>query len=149
MSVKTIRRMAAELLKCGESRVLLDPNEAKKIEEALTREDVRGLISSGIITRKQKKGVSRWRARHRRAQKKKGRGRGAGGIRGKKYSRLPQKEIWMARIRAQRKLIKGLLGEGKIEGAAYRKTYRMVKGGAFKGKNQLLAHMKEAGMLKS
>ena len=149
MSVKTIRRLAAELLKCGESRIVLDPNEMKKIEEALTREDVRGLINSGIISRKQKKGVARWRARARHAQRKKGRGRGSGAMKGKKHSRLPEKEAWMARVRSQRKLLKGLLTEGKVDGKAYRKTYRMIKGGAFKGKNQLLTHMKEAGMVKS
>jgi len=149
MAVKTIRRIAAELMKCGESRVILNPADSKKIEEALTREDVRSLIKSGAITRKPKKGVSRWRARMHREQKKKGRRRGPGSLKGKKFSRLPEKDAWMARVRAQRKLLKNLLMDGKIDSKSYRKSYRMVKGGAFKGKNQLLANMKEAGVIKA
>ena len=148
MSVKTVRRIAASLLKCGEGRIVLDPNEDKRISEALTREDVRGLIKAGVVRRKAIKGVSRNRARERHLKRKKGRGRGPGTRRGKKYSRLPQKEAWMARVRSQRKLLKELLAEAKLEGKNYRIAYRMVKGGAFKGKNQLLAHLKDANMLK-
>jgi large subunit ribosomal protein L19e len=148
MSTKTIRRIAADLLKCGESRVVFNPSEIKRVEDALTREDVRDLIATGAIIRLPKIGVSRGRARKRHLAKKKGRHRGRGTVRGKKFSRLPEKEAWMARIRAQRKLIKQLLGEGKIDGKGYRVTYRMVKGGAFKGRTQLLTHLKEAGMMK-
>jgi large subunit ribosomal protein L19e len=148
MSIKTVRRLAADLLKCGEGRIVLNPTESKKIEEALTREDVRSLINSGVITRKQKRGVSRRKARERHAQKKKGRSRGHGVLRGKKYSRLSQKDAWMARVRAQRALLKKMLEEGKIEGNNYRTAYRMIKGGAFKGKAQLTTHLKDAGMLK-
>ncbi len=148
MATKTVRRIAAELLKCGESRVVLEPAELKKIEEALTREDVRALIASGAVWRKQKIGVSRGRARIRHLKKKKGRMRGPGKMRGKKYSRLPQKEAWMNRVRAQRKMLKGLMLDGKIESRSYRVAYRMIKGGAFKGRNQLMAHLKEANMLK-
>jgi large subunit ribosomal protein L19e len=149
MSVKTVKRIAAKLLKCGESRIILDPNETKRISEALTREDVRGLISAGLVRRKQKRGVSRARARERHLKKKKGRRRGKGSRKGKKYSRLPKKKAWIARIRAQRKILRDLLTEGKIEGADYRTAYRMAKGGAFKGKNQLMTHLKEANLVKS
>lgn len=148
MSTKTVKRMAADLLKCGESRVVFDPAEIKKIDEALTREDVRNLIASGAVWRRDKKGVSRWRARERHLKRKKGRQRGIGKRRGKKHSRLSQKDAWMARIRAQRKTLKDLITEGKIDGANYRIAYRMIKGGAFKGRNQLLAHLKEGNMLK-
>ena len=148
MSTKTARRIASKLLSCGENRVVFDPEEIKKIEEVLTREDVRTLIKSGAISRRRIKGVSRKRARERHLKQKKGRGRGPGTLRGKKHSRLPKKQAWMARVRAQRKLLKELSTEGNIDGANYRVAYRMIKGGAFKGKNQLLAHLKEANMVK-
>lgn len=148
MAVKTVKRIASKLLKCGENRIVLDPANLKKVNEALTREDVRSLISDGTVTRKKKKGVSRGRARVKHEKKKKGRRRGKGSIKGKKYSRLSQKDAWIARIRAQRALIKELLKEGKMEGEFYRPVYRMIKGGAFKGKTQLMAHLKEASMLK-
>ena len=45
MSVKTVRRVAGDILKCGISRIkILD---AKRAMEALTREDVKQLIAYG------------------------------------------------------------------------------------------------------
>ncbi|MHC1587692.1 MAG: 50S ribosomal protein L19e domain-containing protein, partial [Candidatus Syntropharchaeia archaeon] len=57
------RRLAADILGVGIKRVWLNPELVEEIAAALTREDIRGLIESGAIKRKQKKGVSRGRAR--------------------------------------------------------------------------------------
>ncbi|MFH1447306.1 MAG: 50S ribosomal protein L19e [Candidatus Micrarchaeota archaeon] len=148
MAAKTVKRIASKLLKCGKNRIVLDSSNIKKVNEALTREDVRGLISEGIVVRKKKKGVSRGRAREKHLKKKKGRRRGKGSMKGTKYSRVSKKDMWMSRVRAQRELLKGLLRDAKIERKNYRSLYRMIKGGAFRGRTQLLAHLKEADMLK-
>ena len=61
--LKTQRRIASNVLNVGESRVWLDPSKFKDIKEAITRADIEGLISKGIIKKKELIGQSRARAR--------------------------------------------------------------------------------------
>ena len=69
MSSRTLRKIAADLLKSGESRIRIE--QGKETEEALTREDVRGLISKGLVKKVQKKGTSKFMVRKKQKQKKK------------------------------------------------------------------------------
>jgi len=148
MDLKNQKRMAAQLLKCGESRVWIDPNRMEDVADAITRAEVRTLIASGTITAVQKQGVSRGRTRYNLAQRRKGRQRGQGSRRGKKTARKPSKEVWMQAIRPVRKKLRELRDEGKIDGRTYRKYYMKAKGGMFKGKHHLESHLRSEGILK-
>jgi large subunit ribosomal protein L19e len=148
MGILTVRRIAAELLGAGESRVRIDPKNSRKADEALTRDDVRSLISQGVIYAVRKTGVSRGRGRRKHIKMKAGRRRGVGSRKGKRYSIIPRKRVWISHVRAQRALAKSLLLEKKIQHDAYRKVYRMIKGGAFKSKANLLSHLKDSGLMK-
>jgi large subunit ribosomal protein L19e len=148
MGMRTVKRIAAELLGVGESRVRVNPENLKKAEEALTRDDVRALISQGVVYAVKKRGVGRGRSRVKHLKKKAGRRRGVGSRRGGKYARVSRKKIWMSRVRAQRMLLKELALEKKLQKDVYRKVYKMVKGGAFKSRASLLAHLKDAGWVK-
>ena len=131
MNLTLQRRMARSLLKCGSDRVWLDPAAMEEISEAVTRGDVRSLISSKIIKKKQKKGVSSGRAKHRAEQKRKGRRKGHGKRKGAKGARTPKKERWMKTIRALRSQLRELKTEAKIDSTIYRKYYRKANGGMF------------------
>jgi large subunit ribosomal protein L19e len=72
MNLSAQRRMAAEILKCGENRVYLDPYLIEDIKMAITREDIRNLVKEGIIQKKYKKGISNYRKKIQHARKKKG-----------------------------------------------------------------------------
>ncbi len=148
MDVKFQRRLAAEILKCGEERVWIDPNALDEVKEAVTREDIRMLIKRGLIQKKQKKGTSRVRANHIKMQKEKGRRKGPGSRKGKKYARYPRKLRWMKNIRAIRATLKELRDSGQIDRHTYRRFYLLAKGGTFRNKNHLLMHMKAEGYLK-
>lgn len=148
MSIATTRRIASELLNIGENRVKIKPTEIKKVEEALTREDIRALIKDGIVYAERKKGVSRIRARIKSNKKKSGRARGRGSRKGRKYSKIKQKVAWIRRVRAQRSLLRGLKFENKLKEGSYRSAYMMVKGGAFKSKASLLSHLRDSGLLR-
>jgi large subunit ribosomal protein L19e len=148
MDLKNQRRMASQLLKCGENRVWMDPNRAEDVSDAITRADVRTLISSGAVSSRQKKGVSRGRAEFHLAQRRKGRQRGHGSRRGRKGARKPSKERWMQTIRPIRRKLKELRDSGKIDTATYRKYYLKAKGGVFKSRPHLEAHLKTEGILK-
>ena len=146
--MKTTKRIAAELLGAGVSRVRIKPGEEKPADEAMTRDDVRSLISKHSIYAIPVHSVPRWRVRTKHAQKKKGRRRGAGSRKGSAFAKVTRKEQWMARVRAQRATLSSLLVKKRISHADYRSVYRMVKGGAFKGRESMVMHMKESGMLK-
>ncbi|MCD6559728.1 50S ribosomal protein L19e [Palaeococcus sp. (in: euryarchaeotes)] len=146
--LKMQRRIAAEILKCGENRVWIDPERIEDVEAAITREDIRRLIGEGVIKKKAIKGQSTYRAKLRKEAKKKGRHRGHGSRKGKKTARMGKKEKWMMTIRALRKELKKLREEGKLDAHTYRRLYIRAKGGQFKTKHQLYLFMEERGILK-
>ncbi len=149
MDYRLQRRLAAEVLGVGESRIWIspDPEHAEDIEQAVTREDVLRLIKQGLIKVKPKQGNShsRWLKRH--IQRTKGRRRGHGKRKGKASARLDPKEVWMGRIRKIRRYLKWLRDHGEIDRHTYRRLYRLAKGGAFKSLSDLRRHMVEEGLL--
>ncbi len=148
MSLKAQRRMAAEILKCGENRVFFDPYLIEEIKMAITREDIRSLVKDGIIKKNYKKGISKFRKNLRHQRKKRGLARGLGKRKGKKTARTPKKKAWMRRVRAQRRELKKLRDRKQISVANYRKLYKNVKGGMFNSVSQLNRYIKEKELLK-
>ena len=148
MSLKAQKRMAAEILKCGENRVYFDPYLIEDIQMAITREDVRNLIKEGVISKKYEKGISKHRKLIRHDRKKKGRARGLGKRKGKKYARSPKKKIWMAKIRPQRRELKKLRNRKMITPATYRVLYKNAKGGMFNSVAQMNRYIREKELIK-
>jgi large subunit ribosomal protein L19e len=141
------RRLAAALLKCGEGRVWIDPSSQEELADAVTRADIRSAIKAGVIRRGRIVGTSRVRARLHAAELAKGRHAGPGSRRGTPRSRLPKKDRWMRRIRAQRDLLAELRRSEKIPVAVYRQFYRRAKGGMFRSRAHLLVNLRLAGHL--
>lgn len=141
------RRMAAEVLDCGENRVWMDPLHTDDIASAITREDIRRLVRQGVIDKRAEEGTSRGRARHRANQKKKGRQRGPGSRKGAKGARDPSKKAWMRRIRAIRDELKTLRDEGYLSSTEYRTYYRRAKGGEYNSRAHLVSHLELDGIL--
>ncbi|MGB5910359.1 MAG: 50S ribosomal protein L19e [Promethearchaeia archaeon] len=148
MSLKAQKRMAAEILKCGENRVYFDPYLIDEIQLAITREDIRSLIKEGIIRKKYKKGISKFRKKLHHQKKKKGRARGLGKRKGSKYARSPKKKAWMKRIRPQRRELKKLRDRKLITAAIYRKLYKNAKGGMFNSVAQMNRYIREKELLR-
>jgi len=132
------KRLAAKLLKCGETRVRFDSERIDEISEAITREDIKRLIKDGAIYKVHSKGVSRVRARER---EEKRRSRGYGSKKGGKYSVVSRKEKWMLKVRAQRRKLKELREKKLIDFSTYRRIYKMVKAGAFKSTSDMVAYL--------
>ncbi len=141
------RRLAAALLKCGEGRVWIDPASQEELADAVTRSDIRSAIKSGVIRRKAIQGTSRVRARRHAAEVARGRHSGPGSRRGTPASRLPRKDRWMRRIRAQRTLLRELRETRRIPPAVYREFYRRAKGGMFRSRAHLMVNLRLAGHL--
>ncbi|RLI30136.1 50S ribosomal protein L19e [Candidatus Bathyarchaeota archaeon] len=137
MSLRTQRRLAAEILKVGVGRVWIDPEYIDEVATAITREEIRRFIHEGIIRAKPEKGISRARARYIHAQKKKGRRRGPGTRSAGPKARLSKKRRWILRIRAIRRYLRMLRDRKAITVSTYRKLYMMASGGAFKSRSDL------------
>ena len=139
------RRMASAILKCGSDRVWIDPDRTGDVASAVTRSDIRRLVSSGVIVKIPARGISRGRARERAEDKKQGRRRGPGSRKGAMYARLPRKDRWMRTIRALRDELTRLKEAKTIDAHVYRNYYMRAKGGQFRSRNHLLTHMKTEG----
>ncbi|MEM0383735.1 MAG: 50S ribosomal protein L19e [Candidatus Caldarchaeum sp.] len=134
------KRVAADLLKCGVSRVKFDPERLEDIESAITRAEVRRLIQDGAIVKLPARGVSRARVEQRRR-------RGPGSREGAKHSLVPRKRLWISRVRAQRAYLKKLRDQGLIGKDNYRVLYSFVKAGNFKSVASLKEFIKARKMM--
>lgn len=135
LTMKTIKRMAAEILKVGESRIWIDPEKADELYDIVSREQVKKLIHDGVIKKLPPSTPSRGRIRMKKEKKKKGRRRGHGKRKGPRYD---EKDVWISKIRAQRKFLKNLRERKLIDKKTYRRLYRLSKGGFFRS----IAHLK-------
>ena len=146
MSLRSQRRLAAELLKIGEGRVWIDPERIDDVEIAITREEIRRLIHEGAIKRLPSKGVSRARARVLQKKKRKGLGRGPGRKSGTAKARISKKQAWMKKIRPLRKKLRELKTNRVITVSVYRKLYDMAGSGVFESIADLERYIKTHGL---
>jgi large subunit ribosomal protein L19e len=140
-----VKRLAADILGVGVSRVKISPEAVERLDEVVTRDDVRALIEEGLIWAEPKKGVSRGRWRIRHLKKKRGRRRGPGSRKGK---RVDEQEVWKNKVRAMRRFLNTLKRLGKLEPAVWRRLYRMVKGNYFRDLNHLKTYINEHKLTK-
>jgi large subunit ribosomal protein L19e len=139
--ISSQRRMAASILGCGENRVHFDPERVTDIKNAISREDLRGLIEEGAISARQIRGNSRGRARAKMAKRSYGHCKGPGRRRGAAGARDPSKRQWIRKIRALRKTLVELREGGQINRHLYRMLYRQSAGGQFRSVAHLKAHL--------
>jgi large subunit ribosomal protein L19e len=143
MELKKAKELAATIMKVGIGKIYIDPVQTDKVKEAMTRDDIRGLIAERVVKKRQDNFQSKGRARVLKAQKQKGRKRGQGKRKGTKKTRVNKKENWIKKVRAQRRTLKELkqTKPEEVKALGYSKLYRQVKGGLFKGKKYLIEHI--------
>ena len=134
MSVISQRRIAASILKVGQNRIWLDPEDMDAITSAITRTEIRKLIHEGAIRTLPERGSSKGRARTVKSKKRAGRRSGPGSRKG---ASLPRKTAWMLRIRAIRNRLRELRDKRMIQTETYRRLFLMAKGGSFRSASHL------------
>jgi large subunit ribosomal protein L19e len=121
LNLKSQRRLAAEILKIGESRVWIDPERIDYVEAAITREEIRSRARARVFAEKRKKGLRR----------------GPGGKSGSARSKISKKQAWMNQIRPLRKRLRVLKDTRSITESVYRKLYDMSESGVFESNADL------------
>jgi len=142
------RRLASAVMGCGKKRVWFDETRLEEIKESITKADVRRLVADGAVREKPENSNSKARIRKSKDQKRKGRQKGHGRRKGKKTAREGKKELWVKRIRVQRKLLKTLKENGLIELKVYRNLSRKAKGGFFRSKRHIKLYAEDNELIK-
>lgn len=148
MNLTPQKKIAAKILGVGAKRVWIDPEIEEDLSLALTRDDVRKLISDRVIRKKHVKGVSKGRTRTMKVQKKRGQRRGHGTRKGRAGARQPRKKIWINKVRSQRRYLRGLRDNQLISPAQYRKFYVKVKGNSYRNVTHLRTTVEDSGIIK-
>ncbi len=142
------KAIVARIMKCGKSRVWIDPTRLGDVTNAITAADVRKLIKDGVIRIKPKRRNSRGRINKKLAQKKKGRRKGPGSRKGKATARSSRKREWITRVRKLREHLRELKSKGMLKDGVYRDIYRKIGSGMFRGRKHLDLYLKDHDFLK-
>jgi len=142
LNLRNKKKLSASILGVGVSRVWIDPQNLEDVETAITRDDMKRLISEGVIRKLPPKSHSRSRARMLAAKKRDGLRRGPGSRSGPKHAVVKRKEAWTNKIRALRRRLRALRERRVITISNYRKLYLMAKGGAFNSVAELDRYIK-------
>jgi large subunit ribosomal protein L19e len=121
----------------GLSRIKFDSESTDDIADAITRANIRSLISSGAITIKSAKGTSRGRAKYKKIQKGK-RGTTTGSKKGRKGARVGKKEVYVKKVRALRHRLKVAKDRKEITNPEFWNLYRKVSGNTIRN----IAHLR-------
>jgi large subunit ribosomal protein L19e len=121
----------------GLSRIKFDSESTNDIADAITRANIRSLISSGAITIKSAKGTSRGRAKYKKIQKGK-RGTTTGSKKGRKGARVGKKEVYVKKVRALRHRLKVAKDRKEITNPEFWNLYRKVSGNTIRN----IAHLR-------
>lgn len=131
MNLKMKKQLAARTLNVGMGRIIFA--RIDEIKEAITKQDIRELASSGAIAIKERKGRKRKEKRRTRAR--------AGKIKKKIMNR---KQRYAKLTRKLREYAKQLFLQKKISKEQYKKLRKEIKSRMFRSKS----HLKESSLIK-
>ncbi len=143
VNLRTKKRLVSRVTGVGMGRIRFDTEHLDDIADAITRENIRSLVTANTITLRPIGGTSHGRANIKRIQKRK-RGTTAGSKRGRQGARVGKKANHVARVRSLRRLIKIAKARKEITNADFWTLYGRIGGNLVKDKAHLRALIAEA-----
>ncbi len=142
VNLKSKKRLVSRITGVGIKRIHFDSEHLDDITDAITRDDIRSLMTANTIKIKSLKGASRGRAKIKRAQKSK-RGTKQGSKKGTKGARVGKKEVYVKKVRSLRHILKVAKDRKDITNKEFWSLYKKVGGNTVRNKAHLLTMMKE------
>lgn len=137
VNLKAKKRLVSRVVGVGLSRIKFDSEKSDEIADAITRDNIRGLITAGIVTIKPAGGTSRGRSKFKKMQKKK-RGATTGSKKGRKGARVGKKEVYVKKVRALRYRLRVAKDRKEITNPEFWSLYRKVGGNTVRN----IAHLR-------
>jgi len=142
VNLKAKKRLASRVTGVGVHRIRFDTDHLEDIADAITRENIRSLITANTIQIKSFTGTSRGRAHTKKAQRNK-RGTTQGAKQGRKGARVGKKEVYVAKVRALRRLLKIAKDRKDLTNPEFWTLYKKVGGNTVRNKAHLRLLMTE------
>lgn len=142
VNLKAKKRLAARVTGVGVHRIRFDTDHLDDIADAITRENIRSLITANTIRIKSFTGTSKGRAHDKKDQKNK-RGTTQGSKQGRKGARVGKKEVYVAKVRALRRLLKIAKDRKDLTNPEFWALYKKVGGNTVRNKAHLRLLMEE------
>ncbi len=136
VNLKAKKRLVSRVTGVGVHRVWFDSERLDDIADAITRENIRSLITAKTIKIKSFTGTSRGRAKQKRIQKSK-RGTTAGSKKGRKGARIGKKQVYVKKIRSLRNLLKIVKDRKEVTNEQFWSLYKKVGGNTVRNKAHL------------
>ena len=137
VNLKSKKRLVSRLVGVGIHRVRFDSDHLDDVADAITRQQVRSLITANTITIKQIVGTSRGRAQEKKNQKKK-RGVTQGSKKGRKGARVGKKEVYVTKVRSLRRRLKIAKDRKEITNKNFWEIYTKIRGNTVRN----IAHLR-------
>ena len=142
VNLRAKKRLASRVMGVGIHRIRFDSDHLDDIADAITRENIRSLITANTIRKKSFTGTSRGRAHTKKSQRNK-RGTTQGSKRGRKGARVGKKEAYVAKVRSLRRLLRIAKDRKDLTNPEFWALYKKVGGNTVRNKAHLRTLMDE------
>ena len=137
VNLRAKKRLVSRIVGVGVHRVKFDNDHLDDITDAITRVNIRSLITANTIKIKRIVGTSHGRATLKKIQRKK-RGTKQGSKKGRKGARVGKKRVHITKVRALRYRLKVYKGRKEITNKEFWEFYKKVGGNTIRN----VAHLR-------
>ena len=142
VNLRAKKRLVSRIVGVGVHRVKFDSDHLEDIADAITRDNIRSLITANTIKIKPIIGTSRGRAQYKKIQKRK-RGTKQGSKKGTKGARIARKKLHINKVRALRYRLKVAKDRKEITNNEFWTLYKMIGGNTIRNSAHLRSLIEE------
>ncbi len=143
VNLRAKKRLVSRVTGVGIHRVKFDSDHLEDVADAITRANIRSLITANTIKIKSITGTSKGRAHKKKSQRNK-RGTTQGSKHGRKGARVGKKSAYVAKVRSLRRLLKIAKDRKDLTNPEFWTLYKKVGGNTVRNKAHLRTLMEEA-----